>query len=197
MVGFTNGYVFQDHFLPQEVCLSSVTDFVKNGNFFDVDLSDIKFNSCDQLINECFAEKHFGLEFPPPKLDVVVPIEHVKATLHKMHQDMGGGIIGCIGLNQTSFFLQYGLPGLNIESIVPPYEDLLYLPLNLQHQIHKPENAFLCCINFAQRYACYLNRKRQVIENDESGVMSRLCTGPCILKQTRQVFKKSILQNQQ
>lgn len=191
VVAFANGYIFKDHFLPQEVCLCSVEKFEENGNFIDIDLSKINFDSYDSLINKCFAEKHFGLEFPPPKLDVVVPIEYVKLALNKMHEELGGGIIGCVGLNQTSFFLQYGLPSVNIQPIVPPYEDLLHLPLNLQYQVHKPENALFCSINFAQRYAWYLNRKSQAIQQDKTGLMSRLCTGPYILKQTD--FKKWIL----
>lgn len=158
LVGHVNGYYFRELPIPVEVCVASVKNFKDCGKFFELDLCGVTFSYLDKLRNTHYAEKYLGLDFPPTKRDNCVNLCDLRKTLHLIHKALGSGLIGCVGQKQTDFFLQNGLPSINMTAYVPPYEDLEHLPLNFQH-VHKEKSQAYCSINFARRYAYYLHEK--------------------------------------
>lgn len=177
LVGHVNGYFYENDIMPAEVCIASVRHYKEPGKFYQFDLSETRFNAVDKIMNKYFAEKYLGLEFPPVQWENSVNYDYMRRYLRTLHEEQGRGIIGCIGEKQRDFFLKYCLPCVDITSFVPPYEDLQEMPLYSKHKVHKKINLPFCSINYAHRYAAYLNKKNESINADKSGLMSRLCLG--------------------
>lgn len=175
LVGHMNGYFYNDEILPAEICIVPVEHSEEKATCYTVDLSDVPFSMSDRTFNKYFSKKYFGLPFPPPKWKRSKNLKSIKFRLHNLHKILGGGVIGCVGERQRKGFRKFGLHCVNIISFVPPYEDLQHMPLYSRHEIHEKEDLVFCSINYAQRYATYLNEKFKKIKDDNSGMMSRLC----------------------
>lgn len=180
LVGHVSGYYYQHDIMPVEVCIASVQDCEKKRKYYIFDLSDVCFSATDKIVNKYFSEKYLGLEFPPPKWQKTVKRNNMKRYLHALYDIQRKDqkwIIGCVGEKQRKFFLKYGLPCVNITPFVPPYEDLQDMPLFSKHKVHKPHNLPFCSMNYAHRYAAYLNKKIERLKADKSSMMYRLSLG--------------------